>query len=669
MMPSKNILRRLAVENFAGHEHTEIALEKPLALIIGPTGAGKSSLKDGLEFALTGAARVTDSAGHGYEGLIRTGRDEMAASIRLTVTETAPTDLTRSARRGKGTTLKVAGWAGTSTDQQTALENMLGLTQPQIHALLNSTYFFGLDDKAQKSLLFDALKIEYSREEILGFVEDAGERAIVEGILQGIRRDLSGLELLEAIDKALRTARRDAKRELKVLEDQASTEPARTVTVGEKEYALTADLKARVEAQITAYDTGLTEKRARASVAGKSLDDKARLTEELEQYNSAIDAARANLKAQKDKITASQNTLGELRRQRDVLLKEYAAEEDGIAETERRVAKERAEAGILSKIIDHFEKHPGKCALAISLDCDLLDRSGDSLAGFRERYTQHTEAATDHATAARQTRQRCDKIRDDLDKMGDLIKRMEMGEQTIDLLNTRIGELEEGMDTAQKALREVVFSDAKIPKKLEAQIAETIDRISHGRLLLAEINKQEGIREAAEKWKAGALSKSSRVDHLEALVSLFGSDGVVAKGLAEKADALTTPVATTIMALTGGRYKLDFAFTPKFGIRIWKAESGDGATHTVEEISIPVSGLSDGERLLVGVALQIGLAETLGFRLVVIDNAEKLAGTYRGFLSGTLRDYAKRGYQFLLLAATTDPVAEQEDIQVVRIGA
>lgn len=62
MMPSKNILRRLAVENFAGHEHTEIALEKPLALIIGPTGAGKSSLKDGLEFALTGAARVTDSA-------------------------------------------------------------------------------------------------------------------------------------------------------------------------------------------------------------------------------------------------------------------------------------------------------------------------------------------------------------------------------------------------------------------------------------------------------------------------------------------------------------------------------------------------------------------------------------------------------------------------------
>ena len=71
-------LSRLDIRDFARHEHTKIDL-KPLTIVRGPNESGKSSIRDAIEWLLTGMARDMDYRKDEHE-LIRTGADSMSVT-------------------------------------------------------------------------------------------------------------------------------------------------------------------------------------------------------------------------------------------------------------------------------------------------------------------------------------------------------------------------------------------------------------------------------------------------------------------------------------------------------------------------------------------------------------------------------------------------------------
>jgi DNA repair exonuclease SbcCD ATPase subunit len=79
----KAFLEELLIERFTAHRDRKIIFGKPVTIVVGPNASGKTSIKDAIEWLLTGACRSTDAAGRGYENLIMVGEDSMGVAAMI----------------------------------------------------------------------------------------------------------------------------------------------------------------------------------------------------------------------------------------------------------------------------------------------------------------------------------------------------------------------------------------------------------------------------------------------------------------------------------------------------------------------------------------------------------------------------------------------------------
>ncbi|MGC8609586.1 MAG: AAA family ATPase, partial [Thermoplasmata archaeon] len=70
------IVENLKLKNFLSHAQTDIYFEKGVNIIIGNNGAGKSSIVDGMKYALFGEKR-----GKSIQDLIKKGTRELEVSL------------------------------------------------------------------------------------------------------------------------------------------------------------------------------------------------------------------------------------------------------------------------------------------------------------------------------------------------------------------------------------------------------------------------------------------------------------------------------------------------------------------------------------------------------------------------------------------------------------
>jgi len=118
--------------------------------LAGENGAGKSTVIDGISWALRGICRGTDARGAGAKDLIRHGADSASATISLTDADGQDFTVTRTVARNGG---------GGCTMKQDAILSRLGAGDAAIESVLYGRTFFELHHKAAKDLLLKVLDV------------------------------------------------------------------------------------------------------------------------------------------------------------------------------------------------------------------------------------------------------------------------------------------------------------------------------------------------------------------------------------------------------------------------------------------------------------------------------------------------------------------------------
>jgi len=129
-------INNLKLKDFRCHRDIMLKLDR-VNVIIGRNGAGKTSIRDGIEYALTGINRLTDGRGAGAEIMINWEAEKAEIALDLedigTVTREIPNNL------------QIADWEGNKTAQEDALFEKLKVDRRTIRAILNTTNFILLD--------------------------------------------------------------------------------------------------------------------------------------------------------------------------------------------------------------------------------------------------------------------------------------------------------------------------------------------------------------------------------------------------------------------------------------------------------------------------------------------------------------------------------------------
>lgn len=180
-------LKRLKATDFVGLPEADIEFQRPVTLFAGKNNQGKSSIKDAIEFALTGKARAMSKFNEA-KNLSRNG-DGMLVDLDIIDKESGEIETKRR-------TAKTQGGA---------------YANPLLHYCLNPESFIRLDSKVRGKLLSDALG---------GGLDDLVKEAISEYIGQ-IDNDLvaeiksSGVDLfdVDALKKKVVELRRQYKRD------------------------------------------------------------------------------------------------------------------------------------------------------------------------------------------------------------------------------------------------------------------------------------------------------------------------------------------------------------------------------------------------------------------------------------------------------------------------
>lgn len=92
-------LKRLFIKDFLGIENAEVMLEKPVVLIVGENNAGKSTIKDAIEFALTGQVYSRGISKAKDFGKLASG-NEMAVAVHFLDEEDEKRTITRDETTG-----------------------------------------------------------------------------------------------------------------------------------------------------------------------------------------------------------------------------------------------------------------------------------------------------------------------------------------------------------------------------------------------------------------------------------------------------------------------------------------------------------------------------------------------------------------------------------------
>lgn len=248
-------LLNLDLVNFRSYRGVTLALDAPRVLIAGLNGTGKTSVRDAIQWILTGHCDVTDGKGAGAEVLVPTG--QKAAEATVTVDEIGR--VSRHFSPSLGGAVVVEGFTGTSQVQQQALLIKLKTTPQFLDAVLSTDVFLNLGHADAKAMVLSLLRVMIPI-----------PANLIDGITTGLTLDELDLKYKQAFDD-----RKSAKRALQGF------------TVGPKPVEQQMPTIEMIEAQLG---------RLRAT-----------LGEQREAIGASVGAKRA-LHAEADRLTVTLNT-------------------------------------------------------------------------------------------------------------------------------------------------------------------------------------------------------------------------------------------------------------------------------------------------------------------------------------------------------------------------
>jgi hypothetical protein len=157
-------ITQLSLGSFRSFVDTGLALNAPRVFIAGRNGAGKSTIREAIKWALTGRCEGLDGKGSGADKLVPTFNQQAhLVDVKVTLQDVIGVHRVWEPRGGS---LEVDGFMGTSGEQQKALcDEILKADPSYIDAVLDSTVFLNLHHADAKELVLKLLDVHVTVDE------------------------------------------------------------------------------------------------------------------------------------------------------------------------------------------------------------------------------------------------------------------------------------------------------------------------------------------------------------------------------------------------------------------------------------------------------------------------------------------------------------------------
>lgn len=581
-------IQGLSLKDFSSHRVTKLDFGRPVNVFVGALNAGKSSIAQALEIALTGSCELYRKRTDDLTDLVHRvdGTDDPDRRFQVSVTTDKGT-----AKRGRSSTSQFIGWNdAVGAEAEAAMLVSLNTKKAVLSALMNVSGFFELEPKEQKALLLGLIGAEVNDEEIRKHFDGEADA------LKLLPFDLSSISAIDNAYKHCFEERTGVNRDLRELKPM---DPP----TGEAPPAGAIDnIKKRIEELQAEKAKIIADRESRQ----EQLDKIRPVRESLLKEKAAIEAwQRANPKPVRSDIEKLKSD------------KENAKAALATARTQRDEAATAFNAAVADRLryeanvqqLAHFKgicvagDHPcpasieSMAAARKQQEAAMLDAAGREVS-LKKRVAELT-AICDDQSAIRHLEQSADSIRRLLEDHKIKAGRLEEVEASIAKLPSGGAEsLAEWAD------------DVTVPI-LEKKVAELDGRIKTGITRLEEA--QAWIYRNAEVARVAAKRRDLEIKsrYLESLVTFLGPKGVKVTLIQRKIDAFQDLINKSLAR---------FGFSFSFSVEPWQ----------VYAKGRPINRLSTSERFRLGVAFQIAIAKITGLGVVVVDKAELLTADARG---------------------------------------
>ena len=638
---------RLILHDFLNHAHSELELAG-LTVVAGRNNAGKSSIKDAIQFLLTGTGRTTDKRGAGAEDLKRVGGSNMQVHATL---ETGGKELL--VVRGKGhldVNSEGVEWGGKIADKEGQLHKLLGADSRVIRACLHAGSLPELPPAEQEELLFDLMAMEFSPATIMALLEEHGcETGDLKLIWTGDQEALRGagdaklesgsysFEVFKLLKDEAFNARKEARKASKTGNAAVLKEEAAEAGLIQATPALAGiedpELKVTtLEAQLATLRLQRDELVVRVSKLRDRPDTEGKreeLTAELRELDEEMEKA-AQWQSRRAELFGVQK-----------LAPLTARLESNRQATEQAVVLVKAKVKALKETAATFQKRP-TCPL-MDRECPLKDDAKTRLVqGLKDRAEQFIseDLAREHGKLAK-TMEILTPLRElNADKGRDIEA------ITQDVFRAK-GEL-------QKLSTEVV--DAADIEALEQELVKLTPRVEGAPAKVSMVRTYGAQRTRTVEARTAAEIAQAEFESWERLCKALGSGGIRGQAIQEPLKKLEARVNARLGEYSPD-HRVEFLGPEGFQLRVYGPDSGDKA--------LPIKGLSTSERLRVGVALQDALCHLTGLRFLLVDNVDMLDPLNRNTLLTTLRTMAK-DYDTIVVLATVGDKTEAQAMEPAR---
>lgn len=599
---------RLQIKDFLGIREADIDLSHPVNLVLGHNGAGKSSVRDAILYALTGRCRSTDAAGRGADSLIRRGAS--ACTVALSWTDHRGAGCVERGRNGSGATGTGKGMA-----------NIGDVPADLVEALLDMPHLLRLSAKDRSAILSTVISPAAPLEEIQRHATAAGlSEGAIASLLGGLRRVSPGpyepAELAEAYKRCYE-ARREKKRDLAALEAKLQALPP--APVGADAGAIRksiADLEAE-EASLRERLGSLRQQQVewnRALARRQDLERQAgELAARVRQPQQALPMAPSI-----EDLTAEVARLREAHRAAATV--ESGAQEKRVrAESEAKAAWER---------VVQARDGDASCPAHITDDpCPMLlprvQERKAQVPDLQKAAKQTDTAANKARTAEKAAAVEAEKALRALEqKESELVAAREAAarhqgsaEASLDAIQAELDRIDEQFPTSANPAAQLV--------REEQALHELAARKDQAQGRLREIDAAGRSAEERKQLEADGAALRSAASILEELVPVLEPRGLPARLLAEKVGPFEQAVNAQLATITGGEYRVAVRCERGIDLDVFRGGS---------DLALPPENLSMSERLRLGVALAQAVSVLSGLRILIIDEAEMLDPGNRGLL-------------------------------------
>jgi len=559
----------LELKDFRNHEKTTLMLEK-YNFITGKNNAGKSSIVEGLQFALTGKNLRETSA----KSLIRAGEDTAIVEAEIESLGV----ISRNASSSGQTTVELNGFKIPDREMEKELNEVFGLSYDALNCILHSHEFIRMPSKEQKDFLVQISGFQLTTDKVLSFLETPTplQKSLAEEELQaGIQTGTVKFDDLDKLHNTFYASRREAKKQL-------------------------AAIKTKMDSVLGAISNSSSEY---YSEAKKELDKIRPRRDEIVGLIAVVEQKRKQREQIEARLLKHRTKLNQLQSQ-------ITATDDEIEEIPGMKGRldasiaERNEAEITRRTLEGKNKtitemmgrlNTAKCPLNDALICKT-DKSV-LLSEFKTEFSTNEKIII--STKAL--------IADKDTFISDMKKKISLLEtQRTSIQNIRI-EIA-AISTLEVDLAEITTEDTA---SLSAELQRANAIINKTTAIEAEHIKDRQLKAEHAILKIQHEEMRTEVGAYEYLVGEFSPDGIKIKILKKIIAPLKGHLDKMLKKFNMG--EIDFCFSNGFTINI---QTASGMT--------AISSLSVSEKMRLGIIFQDAFSNLTGARILIIDGSEIL---------------------------------------------